>query len=122
MRNVVFKPPQPPEDFPALLTLADVHLVVQKKGVAEAFLPSKLTGILAAGGTAIITADEDTELGRLVMNNPGIAVLVPPENQGLFQEALRTELSKRQERCQDKPGCPEVRGAISCNGWDFIAI
>jgi colanic acid biosynthesis glycosyl transferase WcaI len=94
LRNVVFKPPQPPEDFPALLTLANVHLVVQKKGVAEAFMPSKLTGILAVGGTAIITADEDTELGRLVKNNPGIAVLVPPENQRLFQEALRTELSK----------------------------
>jgi colanic acid biosynthesis glycosyl transferase WcaI len=77
-----------------LLSLADVHLVVQKKGVAEAFMPSKLTGILAAGGTAIITADEDTELGRLVRDNPGIAVLVPPGNQALFQEALRTELSK----------------------------
>jgi colanic acid biosynthesis glycosyl transferase WcaI len=94
LRNVLFKPLQPPEDLPALLTLADVHLVVQRKGIAEAFMPSKLTGILAAGGTAIITADEDTELGRLVKDNPGIAVLVPPENQRLFQEALRTELSK----------------------------
>jgi putative colanic acid biosynthesis glycosyltransferase WcaI len=94
LRNVVFKPPQPPEDFPALLTLADVHLVVQKKGVSEAFMPSKLTGILAAGGKAIITADEDTELGRLVKDNPGIAVQVPPENQRLFQEALRAELSE----------------------------
>jgi len=93
LRNVVFKPPQPPEDLPVLLTLADVHLVVQKKGVAEAFMPSKLTGILAAGGTAIITADEDTELGRLVKDNPGIAILVPPEQQSLFLEALRTELS-----------------------------
>ena len=94
LRNVVFKPPQPPEDFPALLTLADVHLVVQKKGVTEAFMPSKLTGILAAGGTAIITADEDTELGRLVMENPGIAVLVPPENPVLFREALLAALSR----------------------------
>ena len=94
LRNVLFKPLQPPEDLPALLTMADVHLVVQKKGVAEAFMPSKLTGILAAGGTAIITADEDTELGRLVKENPGIGVLVPPENQKLFQDALRTELSK----------------------------
>lgn len=94
LRNILFKPPQSPEDFPALLTLANVHLVVQRKGVAEAFMPSKLTGILAAGGTAVITADEDTELGRLVKDNPGIAVLVPPENQRKFQEALRTELSK----------------------------
>jgi len=103
LRNVVFKPPQPPEDFPALLTMADVHLVVQKKGVAEAFMPSKLTGILAAGGTAIITADEDTELGRLVMENPGIAVLVPPENQGLFQEVLRTELAKDRNGARINP-------------------
>jgi len=103
LRNVVFKPPQPPEDFPALLTLADVHLVVQKKGVAEAFMPSKLTGILAVGGTAIITADEDTELGRLVKDNPGIAVLVPPENQELFQEALRTELSKERNDARINP-------------------
>ena len=77
-----------------MLTLADVHLVVQKKGVAEAFMPSKLTGILAAGGTAIITADEDTELGRLVMENPGIAVLVPPENPTLFRRALLAALSR----------------------------
>ena len=94
LRNVVFKPLQPPEDLPALLTLADVHLVVQKKGVAEAVMPSKLTGILAAGGTAIITADEDTELGRLVMENPGIAVLVPPENPTLFRSALLAALSR----------------------------
>lgn len=103
LRNVLFKPPQSPEDFPALLALADVHLVIQKKGVAEAFMPSKLTGILAVGGTAIITADEDTELGRLVKNNPGIAVLVPPENQGLFQEALRTELSNDRDDARINP-------------------
>ncbi len=103
LRNVVFQPPQPPDDFPALLTLADVHMVIQKKGVAGAFMPSKLTGILAAGGTAIITADEDTELGRLVKDNPGIAVLVPPENQGLFQEALRTELSKERNGARINP-------------------
>ncbi len=93
LRNVVFKPPQPPEDFPALLSSADVHLVVQKKGVADAFMPSKLTGILAVGGTAIITAEEDTGLGRLVAEHPGIAVLVPPENPPLFREALLAALS-----------------------------
>ena len=95
LRNVLFKPLQPPEDLPALLALAEVHLVVQKTGGAEAFMPSKLTGILAAGGTAIITADEDTELGRLVRSNPGIAVLVPPENPEILRKALLSELSNR---------------------------
>jgi colanic acid biosynthesis glycosyl transferase WcaI len=97
LRNVIFKPPQPPEDLPALLTLADVHLVVQKRGAGEAVMPSKLTGILAAGGTAIVTADEDTELGRLVIENPGIAVLVPPENRARFQEALLAVLANEGE-------------------------
>jgi len=60
-------------------------------------MPSKLTGILAVGGTAIITADVDTELGRLVIDNPGIAVLVPPENRARFQEALLGALANRRE-------------------------
>jgi colanic acid biosynthesis glycosyl transferase WcaI len=58
-------------------------------------MPSKLTGILAAGGTAVITADEDTELGRLVIENPGIAVLAPPEDPARFREALLAALSKQ---------------------------
>lgn len=93
LRNVLFRPPQPEEDFPALLAAADVHLVVQKKGVADAFLPSKLTGILAAGGTAVVTGDADSELGRLAAEHPGIFVLVPPEDPASFREALRSALS-----------------------------
>jgi colanic acid biosynthesis glycosyl transferase WcaI len=97
LRNVVFKPPQPPEDLPALLALGDVHLVIQKRGAGDAVMPSKLTGILAAGGTAIITADAETELGRLVIDNPGIAVLVPPENRARLQEALLAALKNKGE-------------------------
>jgi colanic acid biosynthesis glycosyl transferase WcaI len=95
VRNVVFKPPQPAEDLPALLALADIHLVVQRRGAGGAVMPSKLTGILAAGGTAIITADEDTELGRLVAENPGIGILVPPEDPARFREALLAALLNR---------------------------
>lgn len=39
LRNVVFRPPQPTEDFPALLAAADVHLVVQKKGAPTRSCP-----------------------------------------------------------------------------------
>jgi colanic acid biosynthesis glycosyl transferase WcaI len=93
LRNVLFKPPQPEEDFAALLASADIHLVVQRKGVADAFMPSKLTGILAAGGTAIVTADADSELGCLAAEHPGIFVLVPPEDPASFVVALRSVLS-----------------------------
>ncbi|QGN38807.1 glycosyltransferase WbuB [Klebsiella oxytoca] len=90
LNNVIFRPLQPYELLPALLNLADCHLVVQKKGAADAVLPSKLTNILAVGGNAVITAEENTELGQLCKNNLGIAVCVEPESVG----ALVTGIEK----------------------------
>jgi colanic acid biosynthesis glycosyl transferase WcaI len=78
--NVVFAPLQAYEDLPVLLASADVHLVVQKRGVADAVLPSKLTNILAAGGNALITADPGTTLARLCEDFPGLGVLAEPES------------------------------------------
>lgn len=78
--NVRFFPLQSYEALPALLKMADCHLVIQKRGAADAVLPSKLTNILAVGGNAVITAVADTELGQLCQAHPGIAVCVEPES------------------------------------------
>lgn len=80
LSNIVFAPLQPYDDLPALLASADCHLVIQKRGAADAVLPSKLTNILAVGGNALITADPDTSLGLLCSEYPGIATLVEPES------------------------------------------
>lgn len=80
LSNVRFFPLQPYDALPALLKMADCHLVIQKRGAADAVLPSKLTNILAVGGNAVITAENETELGQLCLNCPGIAVCVEPES------------------------------------------
>ena len=80
LENVKFFPLQSYDALPALLKMADCHLVVQKRGAADAVLPSKLTNILAVGGNAVITAEPDTELGQLCEDHPGIAVCVEPES------------------------------------------
>lgn len=80
LSNVIFHPLQPYDALPALLKLADCHLVIQKRGAADAVLPSKLTNILAVGGNAVITAERHTELGQLCDTCPGIAVCVEPES------------------------------------------
>lgn len=80
LENVRFYPLQSYALLPALLKLADCHLVIQKRGAADAVLPSKLTNILAVGGNSIITAEVDTELGLLCQKYPGIAVRVDPES------------------------------------------
>lgn len=93
LRNVVFAPLQAYEDLPALLASADVHLVVQKRGVADAVLPSKLTNILAVGGHAVITADADTTLGKLCEDFPGLAVLVAPESVDALLQGISQALA-----------------------------
>jgi len=92
--NIQFHPLQPYEKLPALLASADVHLVVQKRGAADVVLPSKLTAILAAGGHSVITADADTELGRLCVQHAGIAELVEPENPAALIDGIHRALAR----------------------------
>ncbi len=80
INNIIFAPVQSYALFPRILVSADVHLIIQRKGAADAVLPSKLTNILAVGGNAVITAEPNTTLGILVTSNPGIATLVDPES------------------------------------------
>ncbi len=82
------------EDLPDLMVMPDVHLVVQRCGAADVVLPSKLTGILSAGGHALITAEPHTELGLLCANFPGIAECVEPENLAEFLKGLKNLLAK----------------------------
>lgn len=109
--NVMFFPLQSYDALPALLKMADCHLVVQKRGAADAVLPSKLTNILAVGGNALITAEPETELGQLCDTFPGIAVCVEPESvdalvcgihQALMMPKVNTVARDYAERMLDK--------------------
>ncbi|CAM6602481.1 colanic acid biosynthesis glycosyltransferase WcaI [Escherichia coli] len=90
--NVKFLPLQSYEDLPALLAIGDCHLVIQKRGAADGVLPSKLTNILAVGGNAVITAEPQTELGQLCLDNPGIAVCVTPESVPSLVDGIKQAL------------------------------
>ena len=96
LNNVRFEPLQPYDHLPSLMKIADVHVVMQKRGVADLVMPSKLTTILSAGGHALITAEPDTELGLLCKKYPGIAECVEPENLPKFVSALRKMLKTNQ--------------------------
>jgi colanic acid biosynthesis glycosyl transferase WcaI len=89
LKNVFFKPLQPWENVPQMLALADIHLVVQKKGAADAVLPSKLTNILSAGGHALVTAERHTELGAIADKHVGVFHCVEPENVTAFINGIK---------------------------------
>jgi len=80
LENVRFLSLQPANKLAGMLSAADVHLVIQKSGVADLVMPSKLTNIFAVGGRVIVTAEPGTELGRLADRNPDVLTLCPPEN------------------------------------------
>lgn len=78
LSNIVFADLVPKKDLPHMLSSANCHLIIQKEGIADAVLPSKLTNILAVGGNAIIVVEPETTLFNLVRDNPDIASWVPP--------------------------------------------
>ena len=77
LNNVLFRPLLSTDAFYQLLTQVDIHLVIQDDSIADFVMPSKLTGILSAGGCTIITASPDTQLGHLVKEH-NIGLLVTP--------------------------------------------
>lgn len=95
LTNVYFLPLLSWDKVPQLLTMADIHLVIQRKAVANAVLPSKLTNILSAGGHAIVTAEKDTELEKLSVRYPGIFCCIEPENISMFINTLSSMLEKK---------------------------
>jgi colanic acid biosynthesis glycosyl transferase WcaI len=56
-------------------------------------LPSKLTNILAVGGNSVITADENSSLGELVRDWPGIAYRVEPESVSTLIDGIEQALT-----------------------------
>src|SRR5690606_34229927 len=78
LKNVFFNPLLPYDSLPSLLSTADVHLILQKGAAADLVLPSKLTGIAAAGGASIVAAEAGTTLYDTVMNNR-IGLIIEPE-------------------------------------------
>ena len=83
-KNVTMLPLQPVEKLNDLLNAADVHLVPQRRGVADLVMPSKLYGILASGRPVIATTDLNTQVASIV---EGRGLVVPAEDPASLRSA-----------------------------------
>lgn len=83
--NVRFLNLQPYEKLPALLAMADIHLLPQQSDAADLVMPSKLTGMLASARPVIATAHSNTELATVVSE---CGLVVPPEHPRAFADAI----------------------------------
>lgn len=90
---------QPSARFNELLNLGDVHLVPQCRGASDLVMPSKLAGILACGGRVVATADEESDLARVVRSGGGRACA--PEDVDALVRSIRAAADEvRRERAR----------------------
>ena len=79
LTNVEFLPLQPVGRFNRILNMADLHLVLQKSQATDLVMPSRLTTILAVGGLVLVTANEKSELYKMVTAHK-IGIAIAPDN------------------------------------------
>ena len=87
LKNVQFEQLVPKETLGELLTMADIHLVIQNINITDSVLPSKLTNILSAGGVAIISAVQNTQLSQLVREHK-LGYLISPNSEEELYAAI----------------------------------
>ena len=83
--NVTWQGLVPPEQLNDLLNTADIHLLLQRGGAADLVMPSKLTGMLAAGRPVVATAAPGTQIAEIVGK---LGVVVPPEDPAALALAI----------------------------------
>jgi colanic acid biosynthesis glycosyl transferase WcaI len=91
IENVRFLGLQPYEDLPEFLSMAAIHLVIQKKAASDLVMPSKLSGILAAGGLAIVASEKNSSLYKMLTENR-VAITIEAENEKMLYEAIKSQL------------------------------
>jgi len=97
MPNVLFLSLQPAERLNGLLNLADIHLLMQGGQGGDAFMPSKLTGMLASGRPVVATAHPRTQVAQVVT---GCGMVTPPGDTAALAHAILHLATHPTERAQ----------------------
>ncbi|MGQ9581864.1 MAG: glycosyltransferase family 4 protein [Armatimonadota bacterium] len=88
LKNVWFFPFQPLEDYPQVLTAADMNLVTLNTQAAMASVPSKVFKMMASGRPILAITTNGNEVHRLI-SQANCGLCVPPDDPASLAEALR---------------------------------
>lgn len=79
LKNVVFIPYQEKSDLNYSLNAADVHFVVNSKGIKGISVPSKLYGVMACGKMILGILEKGSE-ARIIIEESGCGICSEPED------------------------------------------
>lgn len=83
LSNVLFLPYQPKEFIRYSLNAADIHLVVNQKGIKGVSVPSKIYGVMAAGKPILGVLEQGSEAERLISESRSGIVVEPHDYEGI---------------------------------------
>ena len=84
LNNVLFLPYQPKDLLKYSLNAADIHLVVNQKGIKGVSVPSKIYGVMAAGKPILGVLEQGSEGQKLITNSDCGIVVEPNDYKGIF--------------------------------------
>lgn len=87
LSNVLFLPYQPKAFIRYSLNAADVHLVVNQKGIKGVSVPSKIYGVMAVGKPILGVLEKGSEAERLITESRSGVVVEPQDYEGI-REAI----------------------------------
>ncbi|WP_010272260.1 glycosyltransferase family 4 protein [Paenibacillus senegalensis] len=87
LNEVVFLPFQPRSDIKFSLNAADVHLVVNQKGIKGVSVPSKIYGVLAAAKPVIGVLEEGSEASELIKTSE-CGIVIEPKQYNEIAESI----------------------------------
>ncbi|WP_231619493.1 glycosyltransferase family 4 protein [Fictibacillus sp. 5RED26] len=85
INNVHFLPYQPKDFIKYSLNAADVHLVVNQKGIKGVSVPSKIYGVMAAGKPILGVLEQGSEAQMLIDNSDSGVVVEPQDYKGIIK-------------------------------------
>lgn len=85
INNVHFLPYQPKEFIKYSINAADVHLVVNQKGIKGVSVPSKIYGVMAAGKPILGVLEKDSEAEFLISKSKCGVTVEPQDYQGVIE-------------------------------------
>lgn len=84
-KNVVFLPYQPKNFIRYSLNAADIHLVVNQKGIKGISVPSKIYGVMAAGKPILGVLEKGSEAQTLIEKSGSGKVVEPKDYDGIVR-------------------------------------
>lgn len=96
LSNVTFIPYQDKADLIYSLNAADIHWVVNAKGIKGVSVPSKLYGVMAAGKPVLGVLDEGSE-ARLIVEECNCGVCIEPGNYKEISNKINYILNNKEE-------------------------